>query len=197
MPSIALHDWRTSRADRLTRLQVAHATVGGTGPGRRWLTEELNHALVLRLAAEFQGFARDLHDEAATAIAGSLAAGVPPREQALRRAFTAPRRLDRGNATETVLAHDFGLLGLELWIALQRRFPTRSRRWRQQLGVLNSARNGLAHADSQRLARVVAAGWPLTLQSVRRWRSMLDGLATGIDRVTSDHLDRVFGTRAW
>ncbi|MGH3681941.1 MAG: hypothetical protein ACRDT2_17030, partial [Natronosporangium sp.] len=113
MPSIALHDWRTRRADRLTRLQAAHATVGGTGPGRRWLTEELNHALVLRLAAEFQGFARDLHTEAAKAVAASLAAGIPSREQALQRAFLTARRLDRGNATETALAHDFGLLGLD------------------------------------------------------------------------------------
>ncbi|MGH3682151.1 MAG: hypothetical protein ACRDT2_18090, partial [Natronosporangium sp.] len=86
---------------------------------------------------------------------------------------------------------------LDLWPGLQRRFPTRSRRWRQQLAGLNDARNGLAHADPQRLTRVVAAGWPLTLQSVRRWRSMLDGLATGMDHVTGDHLHRVFGTRAW
>ena len=28
--------------------------------GRRWQTEQLNWALILRLAAEFQGFARDL-----------------------------------------------------------------------------------------------------------------------------------------
>lgn len=114
MPSIALHDWRTGRADRLDRLLAAHATVGGTGPGRRWLTEELNHALVLRLAAEFQGFARNLHTDAARAVAAALAAGVAPRETALLRAFLTARRLDRGNATETVLAHDFGLLGLEL-----------------------------------------------------------------------------------
>jgi hypothetical protein len=34
--------------------------VRGANSGRRWITDELNHALILRLAAEFQGFARHL-----------------------------------------------------------------------------------------------------------------------------------------
>lgn len=58
MSSAALTSWRTDRAARLDRLVAAHAAVGGAGPGRRWVTEELNHALILRLASEFQGFAR-------------------------------------------------------------------------------------------------------------------------------------------
>jgi hypothetical protein len=55
--------WASARTDRIKRLRAAHQTLGGTGPGRRWVTDELNHALILRLASEFQGFARDLHDE--------------------------------------------------------------------------------------------------------------------------------------
>lgn len=48
-----------------------------------------------------------------------------------------------------------------------------------------------------RLDRLVAAGWPITLQSARRWRSTLDALAAGLDRVTGEHLWQVFGATAW
>lgn len=197
MPSTALLAWRAERATRLDRLVSAHATVGGSGPGRRWLTEELNHALVLRLAAEFQGFARDLHNEAAAAIVFSLAAGDPQRERVLTNTFTTTRRLDRGNADPEVLRHDFELLGVELWLSLQQRFPARAGQWRKRLALLTEARNGLAHADRRKIERVVAAGWPITLQSARRWRSTLDALATGLDRVTGERLCQIFGATAW
>jgi hypothetical protein len=197
MTSTALRAWRSQRAERLDRLVSAHATVGGSGPGRRWLTEELNHALVLRLATEFQGFARDLHDEASDAIASALSAGVPERGETLIALFSTTRRLNRGNASPDVLAHDFGLFGMRLWEDLQQRFPTRASQWQERLLLLNSARNGLAHADTQRIEKVVNAGWPPTLQSVRRWRSTLEALSTGIDHATGEHLDRVFGSRAW
>lgn len=64
MVSAALTQWRTGRASKLSNLLSAHVAVGGSKAGRRWATEELNHAIVLRLASEFQGFCRDLHDEA-------------------------------------------------------------------------------------------------------------------------------------
>jgi hypothetical protein len=54
--------WRKERSERLDELLHAHQSVGGPSRGRRWRTATLNEALLLRLAAEFQGFARDLHD---------------------------------------------------------------------------------------------------------------------------------------
>jgi hypothetical protein len=197
MTSSALHGWRSTRAQRLDRLESAHKAIGGSGPGRRWVTEELNHALILRLAAEFQGFAVDLHNEMASAIASTLAGGDAERYVLLIRAFTTTRRLNRANASPEALRHDFELLGLGLWVRLAQRYPTRANQWRDRLARLNQARNGLAHSDEQKLESVVAAGWPLTLQSVRRWRSTLDVLTTGMDLVAVEHLDRVFGVRAW
>jgi hypothetical protein len=91
MTSVALQAWRSTRANRLDRLQSAHTAIGGSGPGRRWLTEELNHALILRLAAEFQGFARELHDEVSMAIADSLSGGVAQRRNATALARYAGR----------------------------------------------------------------------------------------------------------
>jgi hypothetical protein len=197
MTSRALITWRSERAARLDRLEVAHAAVGGTGPGRRWLTEELNHALILRLAAEFQGFAGDLHTETAAAVAVQLA----PNNIAQRATMTLPyqlnRRLDRGNADPNSLRDDFGMFGLRLWDELQSRYPVRGQRWPTALSLLNQARNGLAHADDQKVARVEAAGWHLTLRSVRRWRGTLDALASAMDTALCDYLARLFSTRPW
>lgn len=49
---------------RLAELEDAHAAVGGTKPGRRYSTTQINHASVVAIAAEFQAFCRNLHSEA-------------------------------------------------------------------------------------------------------------------------------------
>jgi hypothetical protein len=197
MASRALTTWQNDRTAWLDRLEAAHTLLDRAGPGARKLTEELNHALVLRLATEFQGFARDLHDEATSALVASLASSDPPRQKRLRVPYEHARRMDRGNADPEALRRDFELFDLHLWYELRRLHPTRSRQWRDRLALLHEARNGLAHADGPKLARVLAAGWPITIRSARRWRSSLDGLAAAMDRVVADHLHREFGARSW
>jgi hypothetical protein len=197
MTSRALTTWQNDRAARLDRLEAAHASLDGSGPGARKLTEELNHALVLRLTTEFQGFARDLHDEAASALVAALAPGDPPRQRRLRRPYQYARRIDRGNAGPEALRQDFWLYDLPLWDELRRRYPTRGQHWRDRLALLHDARNGLAHADGPKLARVIATGWPITIRSARRWRSSLDRLTAAMDRVVADHLHREFGVTSW
>jgi hypothetical protein len=197
MTSRALGTWQSDRTARLDRLQAAHTAVGGSGPGRRWLTVELNHALVLRLAAEFQGYARDLHTETADAVAAQLTPGNAAQLAAVVLPYQLNRRLDRGNADPNSLRDDFGMFGLRLWDDLQRRYPVRGQRWPTTLSLLNQARNGIAHSDDQKVARVEAAGWQLTLRSVRRWRGTLDALASAMDAVLGDHVGRLFGARPW
>lgn len=197
MASRALITWQNDRTARLDRLEAAHTLLEHVGPGARKLTEELNHALVLRLATEFQGFARDLHDEASIALVAALAPGDPVRQERLREPYQLGRRIDRGNADPDAIHRDFRLFDLHVWDELRRRHPTRGRRWRDRLALLHEARNGLAHADGPKLARVIAAGWPITIRSARRWRSSLDGLAAAMDRVVTDHLHRAFGARSW
>jgi hypothetical protein len=197
MVSTALTQWRSARACRLDRLLSAHVAVGGSGAGRRWATEELNHALVLRLASEFQGFCRDLHNDAVEVILAGSAAGNLPLQQALRAAHTTTRRLDRGNADSDGLRKDFSLFGMNLWSALTVSYPAKSTEWRRKLELLNETRNGLAHDDGTRLVKMRAAGWSPTLASVRRWRAALDGLATGMDHVTGEHLRRILGVAHW
>ena len=68
MSSAALQRWSASRAANLAELLAAHHQVAGRGPGRRYATRQLNYAPIVRLASEFQGFDRDLHDETALLI---------------------------------------------------------------------------------------------------------------------------------
>jgi hypothetical protein len=195
--SSALNEWASTRAQRLDRLKAAHAAVSGSGPGRRWQTEELNHSLVLRLASEFQGFARELHDETVSAVVAQVAPHNPQVQLALQIPYTSGRRLDRGNADAGGLGYDFGLFGLQLWPELSRRHGRRAREWRAKLEALNKARNGLAHDDALKLAQVRSDGWPMTLGSADKWRRALDGLTAAMDDVVAAHVGRLFGARPW
>lgn len=197
MSSASLITWAAIRAHRIKRLQAAHEAFGGTGPGRRWVTDELNHALILRLASEFQGFARDLHNESGLFVARSLAPGNQRLQDSLRVPYTQYRKLNQGNADPATLGNDFGLFGVALWPELLARYPTHAKGWNQKLVALNVARNGIAHDDGAKITRVQADGWPLTLRSVDRWKSSLDGLARGMDRVVAGHLKLMYGTTPW
>lgn len=192
VPSAALEKWWGDRATLLDQLFQAHTAVGGTGAGRRRATEELNRALLLRVAAQFQGFAKDLHAEVATTF-GSLAA--PPANPTLARVISTglqtKRELDRSNAQEESLASDFGRFGIVLWDAMERH-DKRTRVRREHLKWFNTARNALAHDDAAKLTKVTAGGYLIDLTWVRRWRRALDGLAGTMDTVMAAHLARLF-----
>ena len=63
MPSLSLQHWNAVRLPRLDEIERAHSSVGGTGPGRRYATQQINHAYAVLLSSQFQGFCRDLHTE--------------------------------------------------------------------------------------------------------------------------------------
>jgi len=59
MASAALARWRAERSSRLDELVQAHRRITGAAAGRPTQTQQINWALVLQLAVDFQGFARD------------------------------------------------------------------------------------------------------------------------------------------
>jgi hypothetical protein len=63
MPSLSWQQWVTTRARDLDDIEAAHRSVGGTVRGRRFATEQINHAYAVLLASQFQSFCRDLHTE--------------------------------------------------------------------------------------------------------------------------------------
>lgn len=165
--------------------------------GRPTETTQINWALVLQLAAEFQGFARDLHTEGVDTFAAWAAVGNPPLELALTALLTRSLKLDRGNAQPDSLKEAFDRFGLVWWDTLVSR-DARSNTRRQGLEKLNQARNAVAHSDHGAMARLRGEGYPLTLATFRTWRSTLNALARTMDATLSVHLSTMFSRpRPW
>src|SRR5881275_1872749 len=114
MPSAALVLWSTVWEGELDELEAAHRSVGGTGRGRRFATQQINRAYAVLLASQFQGFCRDLHSECVdhlmTALAPTAAMHV-----IIKSELTRGRKLDSSNAQPKSLGEDFKRLGIDLW----------------------------------------------------------------------------------
>jgi hypothetical protein len=194
MPSQALDEWTTERASNLRELFHAHTLVGGSAPGRRWRTQQLNLALILRLAAEFQGYCRDLHDLAADEFAVQAGRQNDSLQQILRVQLTQGRKLDSGNAGPGNIGSDFARIGLQLWSEVDRRRPRRAPAWNSSMTALNDARNAVAHDDRAGLARIAADGYRLTeLRTMKVFQRDAGKLVTVMDDVVSSHLAQLFG----
>ena len=200
MALTSLLDWRTVRLDRIDQLIAAHSRIEGTSSntrGRRWRTAQFNRLLVIALVAEFQGWARDLHDASATEFVRRSVTAGSTVEAVFRGALTFNRRLDRANPDKDSLAEDFGRFGLDLWATMQKRHTLTGSR-QGHLSRIVKARNGIAHADESKIAQLRAEGFPITLKTVERWRSALNGLANTMDSVMSDQIVVVHGgPRPW
>lgn len=193
MPSTAYRHWTTTRAGALNEIARAHVAVGGSGPGRRYATQQINQAYAVLLASQFQGFCRDLHSE----CVGHLVAVItshPTLRRLVREEFSRGRQLDRGNAQPSSLGADFGRLGIAFWPGLDA-YDVHGGARRAQLEQLNEWRNAIAHQDFDP-ARL---GGSTTLQliQVRRWRAACNGLARGFDEVLRRHLHNQTGFMPW
>ncbi|MGX7678278.1 hypothetical protein ACSMXN_05215 [Jatrophihabitans sp. DSM 45814] len=196
MPSIALRSWETDRRSRVDELFGAHATVGGTGPGRRTATKQINWALTLCLAAEFQGYVRDLHDEATDVFIDRSRAPTAAVESVLTNLLTLNRQISVKNATASTLQQDFARFGFKVLDEVRVRY-VRGARWLAALDAINGARNGIAHSDHDKIL-IAAGGKPITLSAVKNWDATLRALARAIDRVTAEKLAAITaGDRPW
>lgn len=185
MASTAYEEWAGVRQARLAALYRAHAAARAPD-----VAEQLSWAAVLRLAAEFQGYVRDLHDNTADALVLSLT-GPTPVTGAVRDAALYQRRLDAGNATRDAIAHDFRRFGLDVLGEVGVRHPSSSH-WLDALRDLNHARNGIAHAQPEKVESAIGAG-PLRLEHVRHWHAVLRELAAALDAETAIAVARLTG----
>lgn len=206
MPSVALREWQGIRSVQLDELDAAHGAVGGTGPGRRYATGQLNHAYAVAVASQFQGFCRDLHSESADVVAdviGSLGPGGSVNSAAVAglvlNALTDNRPLDRGNAHSGSIGASFESFDLDIWGAA-RQLDARTARRLVRLEQLNIWRNAIAHQDfdfSRHQLEVLAGMTRLGLDEVRAFRSCCGQLAGTFDRVLARCLESIVGARPW
>lgn len=108
MPSQALVDWRSVGLARLAELEAVHAQVTGSARGRQWGTTQLNRSLFIVLVAQFQAYARGLHDQATDV---HVAAALSEQRVLVHTLLTQGRKLDTQNPRRAALGSDFGRLG--------------------------------------------------------------------------------------
>lgn len=195
MPSRALIDWRTGACAAFDEIEHAHRAVGGTKPGRRFVTQQLNYAYVTLLAARFQGFARALHSETTDEIAAAADNSVHRR--LLRESLTHKRALERQNAHPNSIGEDFARLGLDVWGKVDRQRRGNDQR-RKKLWALITWRNAITHDDiDAKLTTGSLAPTAVSLATCRGWRSALNVLAISLDTVTADHCQTLELPRPW
>ena len=125
--SFPLLRWHGQRRDAIDTLATAHAYLGEVdGRGRPLeIGRPVGHAYLLRVVAEFQAFARDLHDLAAEKMVEASGAQTD-YGPLLVAAATEARYIDRGNADMRSLQNDFRRLGLR---GLSDKMATYDARW--------------------------------------------------------------------
>lgn len=190
LPSEALDRWKAERCGVLDNLEQVHAKVTQRKIGRQYMTEHLNAALFVRLATEFQGFCRDLHDDAATVLADSFTTGDNETwTDTVRNALVRQRKLGLGNANSGNLGNDFAVLGMTFWPDIYAQYPSWGPKWNGRIDALNTVRNAVVHSDEVQLKKFKAdTGVSLNLATFKQWRGTLNSAAIGFDRVVRAYL---------
>lgn len=191
MPSGALANWNSARSTALDELELAHRSVGGTGPGRRYATQQINQAYAMLLSSQFQGFCRELHTECVDHFVGA----VSPQtlHSPLRLEFMFARKLDKGNPSPGNVGADFNRLGIQFWDKVLAADPKHMER-KEKLEELNTWRNAIAHQDFD---PAVLGATTLQISKVRQWRTACHSLAGAFDEVMRVHLAALIGSMPW
>jgi len=192
MPSLAFQVWETERQTSLDEMEEAHARMGGTGPGRRVTTQQINRAYAVLLSSQFQGFCRDLHDECVRNLTDSVAS--PELREIFRGALEEHRQLDRGNPHPGAIGADFKRFDIPFWSEVENRDARTGIRQRY-LRELNEWRNAIAHQDFDAIR--LGGSTVLQLRVIRDWRRGLRALANSFDEVMRVHLQSILGTSPW
>lgn len=146
---------------------------------------QLNRSLFLALMAQFQSFARDLHDEA---VSVHVDAAAPGQGELIRSLLTRGRKLDTGNPSPSSLGSDYGRLGLVLLDDLKQHDPRNVARL-VALRRLVEFRNAIAHGQEAKIESLEEEGSiRSTKRSYRSHRGYLDRLADTMDEVVGRQL---------
>lgn len=193
-PSPPLLRWRTTGRAELDALSEARRAVAGGGAARRLAAQQVTHALVVQLAAQFQRFCRDLHSECSNVV---VAAAPAAYQYVLDELLISGRKLDHLSAQPASLGSDFARFGLDLWSSVDQLDP-RHRDRRRRLTQVVIWRNAIAHQDLRRAsADPLTASTAVDPATVALWRRALDQLAGGLDRAMWAQLGTIVGRPPW
>ncbi|WP_395088553.1 HEPN domain-containing protein [Armatimonas sp.] len=190
MPSASLGIWQSRRKVSLDEIEAAHTSVGGTGRGRRFATQQINHAYVVLLSSQFQGFCRDLHSECGDFLVSAI--GNATLEALFLDELRRGRKLDQGNPNPGNIGTDFGRFGITFWPEVLRA-SSHSLARKNYLETMNSWRNAIAHQD---FSKVGGTG-TVHLATIKQWRSSCNALAVTFDGVMKQHLLTATGRTPW
>ncbi|QUC56032.1 hypothetical protein IOD14_04070 [Streptomyces sp. A2-16] len=196
MTSQALTDWSAKRALCIDLAWQMHsAQVAATTAG--WEVDQALAVVLQRMATEFQGFCRALHDEASEFFAVTASNGNPQLESTLRQLLTKGRDVDKGNAHNEAIARDFAKFGFLFWPAMTAA-DSRARTWPTELKKITEMRNGVAHDDVAKLRTLAGEGYFLNEPTLKAWQTNLDDVATVMDDVVGLSLGALLGVpRPW
>jgi hypothetical protein len=186
VPSAALQHWRNDRMPRLAAVDAHCVAAAALAPPNPHLAEESMRGYVMLLSGHFQGFCRDLYTESGQVLTANVAPALQPPMQAH---FLAEMKLNSNNPTVETLRKDFERFAFVLDFAAD---PANVPRV-THLGQLNKWRNAVAHQRAAAPAGVP----PLTLTGVQSWRASCDGLATWLDGVMYNQIQRILGAAPW
>ena len=161
MPSIALGHWQRSRVGDLDEIEAAHLAIGGTGPGRRHSTQQINQAYVVLLSSQFQAFCRELHNECIGWFIRDISPEV--RRDALYNSLKENRKLDRGNPNSGNIGADYSRFKISFWEEVHK-LDSRNKGRQGRLNTLNQWRNAIAHQD---FSATELAGTMIRLEKAR------------------------------
>jgi hypothetical protein len=191
LPSASFQRWDSERQAALDELEAAHRGIGGTGPGRRIATRQINQAYAVLLSSQFQGFCRELHSECADYFVQSIPPGL--LRSSLCNVLVQNRRLDKGNPNPGNIGSDYNRFGLAFWDEV-RSLDLRNQDRQNRLEELNHWRNAIAHQDFD---PAVLGATSLRLQRVRDWRNACRQLGVCFDEVLRFHLQQINGASPW
>lgn len=193
--SAALRVWFGDRRADLAAVEEAHRKVAQATPGAgRPLSrggDQIAHAFIVRMYAEFQGFVRDLHDIAVIAFVRGSQIPAQHRPPVINAA-TDGRRLDQGNAGLDVIRKDFRRIGLSsLGSDLAAKNP-RHAADKKRYEELTDLRNALAHGNAEQLRALKAHGIKPTMTWGRSTHPGLNRTARALDRSVWDHARKAY-----
>jgi hypothetical protein len=163
-----------------------------------WQEQQADMMLVTKMATEFQGFARHLHDNAIDFLATSAASRDPRLANVIQLGLSRDRALDKNNAGSDTLTRDFSRIGLIFWPAILVQEPQFGPGWQADLAKLIEMRNAIAHDNKAKLLQLATGGFALTRNLTRRWHQSLDLLAASMDDVVASYLGALLGVpRPW